>query len=364
MNKKYYENNFSVIADIMTISKVIHIIPFNGIGGVEVAANSMGSIRQGDVEFSKDFIFKDITNGIGRGAMFNPLPIFSAAWRASRSDVDLVIVSLWRSAIAGLLAKLLRPQIKLVTFLHSSTDVHFLDFVVTRLSVCLATEVWADSRATLLGRVPGIRSEKYRVISFVTQRFEVLPVRPVSPSFIFWGRISQEKGLDRAIRLFAEVRKSFPDARFLIVGPDGGALNATQQLCASLGLKDAVGFLGAATHEEIVRHVRHASFYLQMSEYEGMGMSVVESMQLGLVPVVTPVGEIGSYCQHGENAVIVGSDQKAVEATLHLLNNNDSYQTMRANAIATWEGRPLYRESILQACEALVGGAKVKMGAI
>lgn len=347
----------------MTISKVIHIIPFNGIGGVEVAANSMGSIRQGDVEFSIDFIFKEIPNGMGNWARFNPLPIFSAAWRASRNDVDLVIVSLWRSAIAGLLAKLLRPQIKLVTFLHSSKDVHLLDFVATRLSVCLATEVWADSQATLLGRVPGIRSEKYRVISFVTQRFEVLPARPAGPSFIFWGRISQEKGLDRAIRLFAEVRRRYPKARFWVVGPDGGALQATQALCVSLGLKNAVIFLGAATHDEIVGYARQASFYLQTSHFEGMAMSVVEAMQLGLVPVVTPVGEIANYCQDGVNAVIVGSDQKAVEATLHQLNNNDSYQTMRANAIATWEGLPLYRESVLQASEALVGGINVKMGA-
>ena len=337
------------------VTKVVHLIPYDGVGGVELAARSMmGSGRLGDIEFKIDFIFKNIVAGKGSWATFNPFPILSAAWRASRSDVDVVIVSLWRSAIVGLLAKLMRPKLKLVVFLHLPSDVHLLDFVFTRLSVWLATEVWADSEATLLGRVPGIRSEKCRVISFVTQRFVAAPVSPVEASFIFWGRINQQKGLDRAIRIFAAVHKRRPEARFSIVGPDGGALHATQQLCASLGLKEQIVFFGAVTHAEIARLARGASFYLQTSDIEGMAMSVVESMQLGLMPVVTPVGEIGSYCRHGENAVIVTSDEKAVEDIMDLLHANDHYQVMRSNAIATWKDRPLYRESVLKACGELL----------
>ena len=335
-------------------TKVIHVIPYDGVGGVESAARSMVPTRNGNIEFKLDFIFKSVAVGKRNWATFNPLPIFSAAWRASRSDVDLVIVSLWRSAIVGLLAKLLRPKMKIVAFLHSSKDVHIFDFVFTRLSVWGATEAWADSHATLLGRVPNIRSEKCRVISFVTQRLEPVPTMPVQPSFIFWGRISQQKGIDRAIRLFARVRRSVPNAQFFVIGPDGGALHTMQELCASLELNEAVVFLGAMTQDAIYRYARQASFYLQTSELEGMAMSVVESMQLGLVPVVTPVGEIGTYCTQGENAVIVASDEDAFKDILNLLNSNYSYQILRANAISTWRNQTLYRESVLRACGELV----------
>ena len=334
--------------------KVMHIIPYDGIGGVESAARTMGCGRQGNFEFVMDFIFTNVITLKSALTTFNPLPIFAAAWRASRNDVDLIIVSLWRSAIVGLIAKLLRPKLKLVVFLHLPSDVHLLDFIFTRLSVRLATEVWADSKTTMARRVPGIRAEKCRVISFVTRRFETVQVRPVSPSFIFWGRITRQKGLDRAIHIFSAVHKQFPDGRFWVVGPDGGDMHFMQQLCISLGLKEVVVFLGAMTLDEISCYARQASFYLQTSIYEGMAMSVVESMQLGLVPVVTPVGEIGSYCRCGENSVFVKSDAKAVEDILNLLNTNVSYQMMRTNAIATWKDQPLYRDSVLKACEDLV----------
>ena len=65
---------------------------------------------------------------------------------------DVLIVSLWRSAIVGVLAKLLRPNLKLVVFIHNATDVHWLDFIFTRLAISLAHEVWADSQASQRSR--------------------------------------------------------------------------------------------------------------------------------------------------------------------------------------------------------------------
>jgi glycosyltransferase involved in cell wall biosynthesis len=138
------------------------------------------------------------------------------------------------------------------------------------------------------------------------------------------------------------------------VGPNSGLLDGLQELCNALKLGDAVKFLGPMQHDDIIRLASQASFYLQTSKYEGMAMSVVESMQLGLVPIVTPVGEIGSYCKHDNNAVIIESDQKAIEDVVKLLNADDSYQRLRFNAIETWKDHPLYRESVLKACEALI----------
>ena len=48
-------------------------------------------------------------------------------------------------------------------------------------------------------------------------------------------------------------------------------------------------------------------------------MSVVEAMQIGLVPIVTPVGEIARYCVDGKNAVWVQEDATAVDAVMRLI---------------------------------------------
>jgi glycosyltransferase involved in cell wall biosynthesis len=344
------------------MSKIVHVIPYDGVGGVECAARSVGAVSTQEFEFAVDFIFKNVTAGRGRWATFNPWPILSAAWRGSRSDVDVLVISLWRSAIVGLVAKLLRPNLKVVAFLHSSKDEHVFDYLFTRLAVFFATEVWADSDATLNCKIPRNLKVGCRVISFVINRLDAIPEKKVEASFVFWGRIAQEKGLDRALHLFAEIHKRRREARMRIIGPDGGSLLAIQELSVSLGLKDFICFSGAATHDEIVSLARQASFYLQTSIYEGMAMSVVESMQLGLVPVVTAVGEIASYCRDGDNAVIVRSEEKAVDEVVELLVSNERYQALRANAIATWKDRPLYRESFLAACAAVVNGALAENG--
>ena len=336
--------------------KIIHLAPYDGIGGVETAVRSMGKFKHDGIDFEVDFIFKAVAHARQKWATFDPLALLSAVKRIIAADADVLIVSLWRAAIVGVLAKCLRPRLKLVVFIHNTVDAHWLDFIFTRLAMRLAHEVWADSQASLRERFPHLAPERCRVISFVTGRFEALPAREASPDFLFWGRIKVQKGLDRALRIFADILRQNPAARFWIIGPDGGVLQSTQQLCKSLGLTDKVFFLGAATLAEIADHARKASFYLQTSQFEGMAMSVVEAMQMGLVPVVTPVGEIPSYCSHGVNALIVKSDRQAVDDVRDLLRSNEKYQSMRRNAIATWKDRPLCAESVFQACDALLDG--------
>ncbi|CAK8715063.1 hypothetical protein GKODMF_06645 [Candidatus Electrothrix gigas] len=111
-----------------------------------------------------------------------------------------------------------------------------------------------------------------------------------------------------------------------------------------------VRFTGKKNFNEIKELAKNASFYLQTSILEGMAMSVVEAMQLGLVPVVTPVGEIATYCKHKKNSLLITSDQDAVEDVLNLLNNPQKYEQLRNKAIATWADKPLYSESVVQAC--------------
>ena len=237
-----------------------------------------------------------------------------------------------------------------------------MDRLLTRLAACLADRVWADSHETLTQRIPGLAADKGEVISFVTERIDPLPTQLVRPDFVFWGRIHAQKGLLRAVGLFADVLNQRPDACFYIIGPDGGALTQLRSLVVDLGLGSAVQFLGPMCFSGIQEVARKASFYLQTSELEGMGMSVVEAMQFGLVPVVTPVGEIGHYARQGENAVVVQDDATAAAEVLALLNDDARYQAMRRGAVATWKDQTLYRDSVLAACRAFLNENWARVG--
>lgn len=341
-------------SDYNTMCKVIHIIPYDGIGGVESAARTLIGIDFDDIAFSLDYIYRPTENIDSRLPSLFSFPIFIAVHRIILEKPDLLIISLWRACIVGILVKWLQPQTKLVLMLHCPNNVHWPDRFLTSIMARYANQVWADSQETLSKRLPNYPVKKGQVISFVARRLTGLQMHPVKPNFIFWGRLHTLKRLERAVVIFSAVHASCPDAQFTIIGPDGGALEQIKKQIVNLGLSDAVHFLGPMNISEIEQQAESTSFYLQTSELEGMAMSVVEAMQLGLVPVVTPVGEIGSYCQDGENSLLVYSVEKAVNSILALLVDNNKYQVLRNNAMATWQQQPLYAESLLQACRKLL----------
>lgn len=333
---------------------VIHLIPYNGIGGVETAAQTMANVVGDQMNFQVMSIYPAVSQNIQRLITFLPLYLLTTTYHLAVKKPDLLIVSLWRSCIVGLLAKCFQPKLKIVLFLHLPNDVHIFDRWLTHMMRRFAHQVWADSRETLSKRFPDMSPGEGKVISFVTHRHSPLDLGPVQPVFMFWGRIHPQKGFERALNIFSGVREILPNARFTIIGPDGGDLERIEKLAGNLGIVESVCFLGRLSFDEIALHAKSASFYLQTSRVEGMAMSVVEAMQLGLVPIVTPVGEIRNYCRHGHNAIIVSSDEIAIREVCEVIQNNTRFKEMSRKAIETWSGQPLYADSVLDACRSIL----------
>lgn len=331
--------------------KVIHLLPYDGIGGAEAAARSMADLRHETLDFQLRYLFPQVRIRADRRGTNNPLAFASAVRSLIRDKPDLLILSLWRSCAAGILVKLFRPGTRLVVLIHNSVDAHFLDFLLTRWAMRLSHAIWADSAASMRMRFSRKPRQEATVIPFLTQHLE--PVRDIEeciqpqPHFVFWGRLAAQKNLTEAIDIFHRLWKIRSDARFMVIGPDAGELDALSAECATRGMEAAVSFSGALPFEAITEHARQHDFYLQTSSYEGMAMSVVESMQLGLVPVVTPVGEAGHYCRDRFNSVIVKDVDQTIADILHLLADPAAFRILRRNAILTWQGKPLYRDAVI-----------------
>ena len=93
-----------------------------------------------------------------------------------------------------------------------------------------------------------------------------------------------------------------------------------------------VFFNGTSNNPEILdellklirKYAKNASFFIQLSSYEGMAMSVSESMQLGLIPIVTNVGQIKIYCKNLFNSLTYHDNEKEVinkEKALEIFSN-------------------------------------------
>jgi glycosyltransferase involved in cell wall biosynthesis len=343
------------------VKTVIHLIPYAGIGGVEAAAQTMSNLHSSTLNFQVRYLFPNVHSRAQRLATFNPIQFLKVAYEISIESPDVLIVSLWRSALVGILARIMCPRICLIVFIHNSADAHGFDYLITRIAIYLSDEVWSDSEASLAQRFRGPINKRTRRISFLAHHVEPdYQYKKLQPTFIFWGRMSAQKDLPRSLRLFASVRKFAPKANYLIIGPDGDDTAHIRAVIEELNISKSLQFIGPMEFGGIQNLISNYCFYLQTSRYEGMAMSVVEAMQFGLVPVVTPVGEIANYTQHGDNAIQVRDDALAVSEIVDLLGDDSRFQIMRKKAISTWSGQPLYKDSVIEACNALFNSKDMK----
>jgi len=337
------------------VKKVIHLIPFDGIGGVESAAQTMSNISNANIEFEIFYIFKKHVSKKNFLSSLSLKRILYSVFQLYKKKPDLVIVSLWRSCVVAILLKVITPKTKIVLFLHYPHHYHLVDMFFTKIALFICDNVWADSRDTLNSRAPGYPHEKSDVISFIARRLSAKEYTDdPMPNFIFWGRLHEQKCIHRAIEIFSSIKSHFENATYTVIGPDGGELSFLMQQVEKLGIKNSVSFLGPKDLEKIIHLSENASFYLQTSKLEGMAMSVVEAMQLGIIPIVTPVGEIKNYCVNGLNSILISENDSAVSSILNLLNNKNLYLNIRNNCIKKWQNHEIYSESVIRATKKIL----------
>lgn len=116
------------------------------------------------------------------------------------------------------------------------------------------------------------------------------------------GRLERRKGHDTALRAVAQLRESFPEIRYVIVGV-GPEENRLRTLAASLGIEQHVVWHGRAAPDELCEAYSGSDVFLFPTRQEGRSIEAQ-----GLVII-----EAG-LC---EGAVVVGAHGGAVEIVTH-----------------------------------------------
>ncbi len=127
------------------------------------------------------------------------------------------------------------------------------------------------------------------------------------PLLLFVGRLVPNKKQEDLIKLLYFYRRIDPAARLLLAGdPWVPAYEQwLRELTVYLGLQEAVLFAGHITQADLVTYYGLADVYVSMSEHEGFGKPLIESMYLGL-PVLAyaaaavrgTLGEAGLLFRH------------------------------------------------------------------
>ena len=123
------------------------------------------------------------------------------------------------------------------------------------------------------------------------------------------ARLTPHKGLDTGLRVLAQLRSSYPDLGYAVVG-SGDELSNLQRLAHTLGLADHVRFLTDVPDRDLPGIYNAAEVYLGLSRtmqqsVEGFGISLLEAGACGLPVVAGREGGIPDAVRHGETGLLV-----------------------------------------------------------
>lgn len=128
--------------------------------------------------------------------------------------------------------------------------------------------------------------------------------RAERPTFLYVGRLKRYKGLEIVLRALVAARVERADLALEIVG-QGDDRPRLEQLAHSLGVADAVRFLGFVSDEEKRRLMRRAWAVVLTSTKEGWGMSNVEAAACGTPALASDNSALRESVRHGETGFLV-----------------------------------------------------------
>lgn len=112
----------------------------------------------------------------------------------------------------------------------------------------------------------------------------------VRPAFVAIGRIAAHKRNDLLISAFETVALRHQDARLHILGNDfDGTLPLLRDRAEKSPAHSQIHISDGLTDQQIRERLGECSFIVSASGYEGFGLSIVEGMSAGLVPLVSPL---------------------------------------------------------------------------
>ena len=137
-----------------------------------------------------------------------------------------------------------------------------------------------------------------------------LPSSPV-PRIVSVANFEPVKGHAVLIRALALLGSEFP-VRCLLVG-DGPLRPRMERLARELGVADRVAFLGQRA--DVAAIVRSCDLFVLSSLWEGLGISMLEAMALGVPVVACNAGGVPEVVEDGVTGVLVhAGDPRALAA--------------------------------------------------
>ncbi|MBL7160311.1 MAG: glycosyltransferase family 4 protein [Candidatus Aenigmarchaeota archaeon] len=185
-------------------------------------------------------------------------------------------------------------------------------------------------------RVVAVSRQDFERFSCVSGRVEHIPNGIDSQQFrvgkkcgkgiVSVGRFAPNKRIDLLVKTFRRVAEMDKGVRLTIVG--GGEIGQLRGMVE--GFEDNIVFAGDVSQEEKFGLLANAGFFASASEYEGFGISVLEGMASGCVPLVSPLPTYNDILNGKGFLVDYRNPEKAAGQILEILGKDMTLLRKRA----------------------------------
>ncbi|MFF5513794.1 N-acetyl-alpha-D-glucosaminyl L-malate synthase BshA [Staphylococcus capitis] len=251
-------------------------------------------------------------------------------------------------AVCGILAKQMSGKdVKIMTTLHG-TDITVLGYdhslknaikfgieqsdIVTSVSHSLAQQTYEiiDTNKEIVPIYNFVRENEFptRHNEELKDCYGILPEEKV---LIHVSNFRRVKRIDTIIETFAKVHERIP-SKLILLG-DGPELLDMRQKARELNVEEHVLFLGK--QNDVSAFYQLSDLVLLLSEKESFGLTLLEAMKTGVLPIGTNAGGIKEVIKHEETGFIVniGDSEQAAQYAIQLLENSNLYKQMQSKML-------------------------------
>lgn len=356
----------------MIRKKIVHIVPTFELGGVQTG------ILYSLVELNKEFDYRVLVIGKTDGEWLKSIsPQIQQYIMKTGTDnmiignlraykilkkiaPQVLICSLWKSVALASVYKLLNPLVYFFGFYHNAFPHHFLGNLFLKLMSAIQNSALADSNETKLFLEKKYNLAQVNVIpynfTFAGKDFKRRQLDPTAIRMAYFGRLIPDKGIDRDIEFCRLCKEAGLPFTFHLYGDgaEGSSKYNYSKLIKKYKLENEVAIKKIIPSNIVLEKMYQYDFLLQLSNMEGMALAVVEAMNSGLVPIVTPVGEISKYSQDGVNAIWLnpGFDSnlnQLIDKVKKVIAQPEVYTSLSYAASNTFNNYKKYSETMIEA---------------
>lgn len=169
------------------------------------------------------------------------------------------------------------------------------------------------------------------------QKFSEISSPHYQPKIVYLGRFAAHKGILNLVDAFDRVRREISDARLVLIGNDSdGMLRIVEAACAG-GLRDgSIQILTDRNDRQIAQELSTCSFFASASQYEGFGLTLVEGMSAGLIPIANKIPSFEAILERAGVGLLTDfndPEKAAIDIIGFMRATQGRYSELRSTAI-------------------------------